>query len=297
MNTFPAGKHEWLAAALRVAMILFSMVVAATPLWYWIIAPALARGENLRLRWLIEDMFLERYGIETFFLGISLGVTIILLSFLCRAEYPSLAQFGYLFVGISFFASFVLVPACARAREKPVIYLYPTAEMTVNVQLRYGGTFTHTIPEYPDGGWTVTAKPSGELIDLATGEQYGYLFWEGRDNYDYAMREGFVVAGKETADFLDESLSEIGLSKSEIRDFQLYWMPRMEGNSFNLVHFATDEYDRHVPLAVTPEPDTVIRVFMVLKALDESIDIAEQRLHRTERTGFTVVEWGGSELR
>ena len=39
---------------------------------------------------------------------------------------------------------------------KPVLYLYPEEETTVNVQLDYTGQLTTTYPAYGDG-WTVTA--------------------------------------------------------------------------------------------------------------------------------------------
>ena len=39
---------------------------------------------------------------------------------------------------------------------KPVIYLYPEEETTINVQLDYHGQLTTTYPAYGDG-WTVTA--------------------------------------------------------------------------------------------------------------------------------------------
>jgi hypothetical protein len=70
----------------------------------------------------------------------------------------------------------------------------------------------------------------------------------------------------------------------------------METNRINFIHFATDEYDRHVPLHITPKPDTVIRVFMLFRALDSPIAVTPQRLTKIERKGFTVVEWGGTEL-
>ena len=53
-----------------------------------------------------------------------------------------------------------------------------------------------------------------------------------------------------------------------------------------------------MPLDINPNPDTVIRVLMTYKGLDKPIEgIAEQQLPTTPtRDGFTVVEWGGSEI-
>ena len=56
------------------------------------------------------------------------------------------------------------------------------------------------------------------------------------------------------------------------------------------------EIDEEMPLTVSPAPDTMIRVMMQFKNLDERIEIDEQELTPVERTGFTVVEWGGVDL-
>ena len=46
----------------------------------------------------------------------------------------------------------------------------------------------------------------------------------------------------------------------------------------------------------SPEPDTMLRVFMAWKPLHRSIEIPKQALKPTEREGFTVVEWGGCQV-
>ena len=51
-----------------------------------------------------------------------------------------------------------------------------------------------------------------------------------------------------------------------------------------------------MPLDINPEPETIIRVLMGWKKLDTTIDIEEQKLKKAERTGYTVVEWGGTEI-
>jgi hypothetical protein len=66
----------------------------------------------------------------------------------------------------------------------------------------------------------------------------------------------------------------------------------MEGNAYNLIRFETKaEQDENMPLNITPKPDIVIRIMMDWKAIDEPIDIPEQKLDTPERKGFTVVEW------
>ncbi|MBQ7098313.1 MAG: hypothetical protein IJO05_01145 [Oscillospiraceae bacterium] len=67
----------------------------------------------------------------------------------------------------------------------------------------------------------------------------------------------------------------------------------MEDNPYNLICFQGDAYTASAKLTVSPTPDTVIRVFMTWKPLDAPVEIEAQKLDAPERTGFTVVEWGG----
>jgi hypothetical protein len=58
----------------------------------------------------------------------------------------------------------------------------------------------------------------------------------------------------------------------------------MENNKYNLIRFETiEEQNENMPLNITPTPDTVIRVMMDWKAINEPIDIPEQKLSTPER--------------
>ncbi|MBQ7359440.1 MAG: hypothetical protein IJW63_05025 [Lachnospiraceae bacterium] len=179
--------------------------------------------------------------------------------------------------------------------EKPVIYLYPEEEMEVTVRLDYEGTLTSTYPVYEDG-WSVIAKPDGTLVSKETGREYYCLFWEGISDATYDMSKGFVVAGEETESFLEDALAKMGLTQREANEFIIYWLPRMEGNAYNLISFQGAAYTDTAKLGISPQPDSVLRVFMVWQSLDEPIEIERQELPSFERTGFAVVEWGGSEV-
>lgn len=50
-------------------------------------------------------------------------------------------------------------------------------------------------------------------------------------------------------------------------------------------------------LSVDPAPDTLLRVFMAWKSVGEAVEIPAQNLSAPERIGFTVVEWGGCQVR
>ena len=181
--------------------------------------------------------------------------------------------------------------------EKPVIYLYPEQDTTVNVQLDYQGELQHTYPKYTDSGWTVKAQPNGTLWDQ-NGQEYYALFWEGTPKRELIASDGFVVSGQQTAAFLEEKLAYLGMNRREANEFIMYWLPRMEDNAYNFIHFAGEDYNEMAELKINPNPETVIRVMMLTQPLDEKIDIPLQHLAplNKERKGFTVVEWGGSVI-
>ncbi|MGN0606556.1 MAG: hypothetical protein ACI4JM_08545 [Oscillospiraceae bacterium] len=179
--------------------------------------------------------------------------------------------------------------------SKPVIYLYPEKETAVNVKLNYNGILSCTYPQYPEEtGWNVTAMPDGTVYN-EDGLEYSYLYWEGISDIEYDMSKGFVVKGEDTAEFLREKLSYMGLTPKEYNEFIVYWLPRMQNNKYNLISFQGKEYTDNAVLDITPKPDSMLRIFMKYKPLDEYIEIPEQKLDTFERKGFAVVEWGGSE--
>ena len=201
-------------------------------------------------------------------------------------------------------AALLLALACAGSlaacqevqySAKPVVYLYPDEETQVTVQLDYAGELTCTYPAYNDG-WTVIASPDGTLTD-GEGQTYSYLYWEGKDNVEYDFSQGACVAGEDTAAFLEDALSQLGLTRREANEFIVYWLPQMEENPYNLIAFQSDAYTEAARLAITPTPDTVLRVFMAGQLLRRKLHRLLQGLPGHERSGFTVVEWGGCQVK
>lgn len=190
-------------------------------------------------------------------------------------------EFGYILDGIA----------------KPVIYLYPVKTDTINVWVGLHGKLGTTWPAYDDlRGWQVIAQPDGMLKETGTGRQHRYLFWEGQAAGKWNMQAGFCIPGNQTAIFLSSTLEKLGLTDTEANDFISYWLPMMEDNPYNLIHFAGTEYTDLAPLSITPAPETTIRIFMVWKSSDYHIPIEPQTLVHMNRKGFCVVEWGGCRL-
>lgn len=179
---------------------------------------------------------------------------------------------------------------------KPLIYLYPEDTMDVKVELAVEGELKHTYPRYTKG-WEVTAHPNGTLYD-ARGRSYYGLYWEADTYQDMSFSTGFVVAKEELIPFLEEKLAVLGLSEREANEFIMYWLPVLEKNALNAIHFSTDVYSDLVPLNITPQPDQIIRVMMLYTPLTQAIDLPLQPLQAIQRSeeGFIVVEWGGAKV-
>ncbi len=180
---------------------------------------------------------------------------------------------------------------------KPVIYLYPEQETDIHVELELTGSELYTTyPKY-NGGWDVTAYPDGTLLNKADGTHHRYLFWDSvncRTRFDYS--KGFCVPGSDTEEFLKEKLTYMGLNETEMNEFIVYWLPKLEHNAYNLIAFQSDAYTNSAKLTVTPAPDSECRIFMAYVPLENPIEIEPQQLESFERKGFVVVEWGGAEI-
>ena len=209
---------------------------------------------------------------------------------------------------------------------KPVIYLYPKTTTNVRVNFKHVVQLTTDIPEYSYGmftGWSVQAEPDGTLHDVSIEAQdknvcdqykkshpgseyaldackrneYPYIYWAGNTFETYpSMKEGFVVRAKNLKKTLEEKLTQIGLTDSEINDMVSYWYPEMMQKNapfYRISFMQTQALNTFIPMNIIPRPDTMIRVFLDWEPLRESIPLAPQQLVKTPRQGFTYVEWGG----
>ena len=178
-----------------------------------------------------------------------------------------------------------------------MIYLYPEKSMNISVQLnlKENNKFTNVYPKFNGNNtWNVIAKPNGDI--LIKNKTYPYLFWEAESYNSQETNEGFMINKENAEKFLEEKLDILGLNEKEKTDFITYWLPVLLRNKISLCSFQTKKFFDTIELNVTPKPDSMIRIFLAIKKLDEPVNIKEQKLESVERKGFTVVEWGGSKL-
>ena len=178
---------------------------------------------------------------------------------------------------------------------KPILYFYPEEPTVCSTRITLNGELTCTYPAHGADGWQdFTAYPDGTLI-FPDGKEYYALYWEGLQCGAWDFSKGFCVRGEDTATFLEWALAELGLTPREANEFIVYWLPRMQDNPYNVISFQTAAYTDGAVLEITPAPDSLLRVFMAYYPTDTEVDIQPQTFEGFERSGFTVVEWGGTQ--
>lgn len=186
---------------------------------------------------------------------------------------------------------------CLGGMGKPAVYLYPTKEQEVSVSVATPGPMTVSIPDYGQG-WKVSARPDGRLTDLVSGKEYPYLFWESEGGSGYARPQaGFNVARNDLHAFFESTLARYGLNQKERSDFEEFWEPRLEKKNspyYFLTFTTTEKLQNYAPLEITPQPDTLIRIFLDYELLPAPKNAAAPEIITPKRSGFTAVEWGGA---
>ena len=234
------------------------------------------------------------------FIGTFLVFLIIMFNKIFRKQKLSVASIIFIILSVScfIFIGRILNDLMHEPVAKPVIYLYPSNKTEVSVNLGNSDKITCSYPKYKNN-WNVIANPDGNLLDLDTGLNLYSLYYESDSVVKFKVEnEGFCVKGEDTTKFLENTLSTLGLNYKEKEEFIIYWLPKLEKNKYNYIRFATDdEISKNMPLNISPSPDTLIRVLMIYKPLNHSISTKEQHFSQKERNGFTVVEWGGTEIK
>ena len=173
---------------------------------------------------------------------------------------------------------------------KPVVYLYPTK--TTKVSVKVDANITNSIPEY-NNGWNVIAQPNGTLTN-SDNAIYRNLFWEGIGKSYPDISSGIIVKQANLKDTVVHNLKELGLNRQERTDFLEYWLPRLPKTPYvRLTWFGTNQVNQIAPLKISPNPDTLIRIFLDSEGLNQPIKLPIEKLSSIPRKGFTVVEWGG----
>ncbi len=182
--------------------------------------------------------------------------------------------------------------------DKPVLYLYPPRAMQVDVVLEVPGIVIKSIPEYGTGWYGVLAHPDGTLF--YKGGKYTDLFYETQVGVDASERnEGFLLQKHSLEADLSPILAAYGLQGREHSEFLEYWVPRLQkepGPAFFMRVLTWEEKNKVDLVHITPKPDVFIHFLVEFKSVPDAYQYQQQQIPTfiPKRTGFTVVEWGGS---
>ncbi|OGC45367.1 hypothetical protein A2V49_00720 [candidate division WWE3 bacterium RBG_19FT_COMBO_34_6] len=96
---------------------------------------------------------------------------------------------------------------------------------------------------------------------------------------------------------LSEILLKLGLNERESEDFIDAWSDSLDKSPYYFITFhGNDVINFYAPLVVRPKPQTVIRILMEYKPLKYYQEVPSFIYPQIpDRTGFTLVEWGGIE--
>jgi hypothetical protein len=183
--------------------------------------------------------------------------------------------------------------------RKPVIYLYPEEKTNISINVNPTGDLTFTYPAL-EGTWNITGNPDG-TIQQGT-DELRYLFWESNQvlSSDIIRRdEGAIVSGAEAVTYLEKQMQKFGMTSEERADFITYWGPVLQTKSNLYIYLLFDEAcDAFASLEISPKPTQIGRFYIIWAAVpdDYNPSLEPQEVPKLQRDGFTVLEWGGTEV-
>ena len=187
--------------------------------------------------------------------------------------------------------------------DKPVIYLQSPVKLDFSIRVKPTNDFTFTYPVYT-GEWKGTLHPTGQLE--MNGQTYPYLFWDAKQEFSLQNHSnGYRVPKEEVIPFLEEQLTNAGLTSTEKTDFITYWGPRlMHYKSVFIQFYLQEDCNQFASLECDPKPTAINRIYIGFSEWNDKLesymrppDSNRDKLPAFKRAGFNVLEWGGFELK
>lgn len=174
---------------------------------------------------------------------------------------------------------------------KPNIYIYCDEDIDVNVKIEPYALITQSIPQYDQkNGWNALVK-NGSIDG-----RNDYLFYEARiPDQGLQREEGFFIRGLDLAADMEEMLDRYGFNQKEKDDFLAYWNHKLSAERDYVFYPQGNEIlERIMPLTVTPQPDTIFRIWFLIEEPNSNKDFhVITGVEKINRCHYTVVEWGG----
>ena len=187
--------------------------------------------------------------------------------------------------------------------DKPVIYLYSTQPTNVNLSIDFKGDLTFMYPRY-DNGWQVNVSKKG-IQNQADQKIYPYLFWEGiLSELGFVTTstgmEGYFIQTDSTISFLENTLTQLGLNQTEMTDFITFWDHKLKNIDTQPSNFWWMKLTRmKLQELMSILPQIPCRIYLLFQGSEIELKqnfLTAPVLKPFDRKGFTLVEWGGSEI-
>ena len=189
--------------------------------------------------------------------------------------------------------------------DKPVIYAYSETEIDFSIILKPKGELTFTYPAISENNsWKMKTGKNGNLLSEKAIE-FPYLFWEAKQNQLslelHKTSSNEIIAGKDLVSYFEIELEKLGFNAKEKTDFITYWCPKFYDSKMVQVQFFVDDNCAVISdLIISPKPDNLRRIYVLFQLnTDVETDFNSKPLNVKpfSRAGFTVLEWGGSEIK
>lgn len=186
-------------------------------------------------------------------------------------------------------------PRCYITGLSPAIFLYPNSRTTVTVSTR--AKLTYSDPKLTDNTIQVAVDPDGRIETASQIRSYLYYEYDPRGIKFTLPQAGYVINAKSISSKVKQIASELGLNNNETERLEKDALNALRGTSpYYFIGIANNrEVKNNLPLNISPLPDSLYRIHLVLHPVDALYSSQAPSLLRVERKGFTVVEVGAFE--
>lgn len=179
----------------------------------------------------------------------------------------------------------------------PEIYLYPKEPL--NVMIGLGAFLTYSDPSISSNSFSVIADPTGKISAKGIERPYIYYEYNATNTKFTSPSAGYVVSNSAFTTIVTKIAQEFALTASETQRLNQDALNAKNGYSdYYLLGIATEkEVNSNLPLTITPSPDSLFRIHLLVKPIASPFSIPEPSIVPVARNGFTVIELGAYTIK
>jgi hypothetical protein len=209
----------------------------------------------------------------------------------------TLQNISWLFIlGYDFSSLTQSKSACYISGQSPTLFIYQATKEQVTIRLSENTSLTQ--PSSTSNTWSMIADHNG-ILEYGDKLKTPYLYYEYDGNKVRFTSEtgGYLVKKVDILSWLrNEFSAQLALNAQEEKRLEqevtnaMYDKELTEMVKVTLVK--QEEIDTKLPLRISPQPDHLYRIHLVLKPVFTSEVVTAPKLKPLDRNGFTVVELG-----